>query len=739
MGDNIVPRAGVLDCHNGPEPPWTISYGTYDNFNACLGTLDFKFGRRVLSTGASGGPVSAVTGTLPPNADRMDCGPGCAIADEKTLVLDATSKIVTIVHEGHTQWKFGWHVPAATGGSTPTGVWAPEPYLYEDLVALESDGASGERTVEVAGEDMNRFANATGWVLTDRTGAYVLFRPDGPVWRVKEMGDSLAAMDKRVAGPSGPTLPSRGRVLEFVRTNGRLSEIRDFRYPKITALVVTWSGDSVQTVKVDVDTAGKAAHVNGYVYDGAGRLKEFREFDNGPTLVEYKTAPGLPPLPKSVESPTHSIARFEYRNDGRLSKLTNEAAPTKTPAEDTFKTFTYGACGGGALADAAATFPYTSRPFACTVVETDDDGYGRGTRFAPFPGTGVPASRAYRARAWDESGGHEVPGTEEISLRNDKGYLLGTKKAGANIATRFRPSDGRPSGTCVGVLHGAPGDTADLDVDLSSATKAADTVSYEVRCYDTDNMLVREVSADGEKVTEYQKSGHPRSDTAFWNTFGWAAQMPMRVTEKFYDAAGDLTTHVTLTAISEGAGASGNPDAKFVIHGSSPFGGGTSSSAVDARLRTVATIAPGTTTWSTTSYDDRGHEWKTSDPVTMVSTVSTYHASGNVDTASTNVCSADRTTLKNEEDPVYRVVNKTTATTLRASGDLVTTTVHELEAPVGRPKKTTITTPGFTQVIDRQYATTGDRVIRESVTTSVGTEQRDVSVSSIRPRGFALP
>ncbi|MFO0675687.1 MAG: hypothetical protein U0169_04080 [Polyangiaceae bacterium] len=759
--ESAAPRAGVLDCRNGKEPAWATSYGSVPSFNACMGTLSFAFGNLVMNTGAAAGPVSGMGASAPPGADRLESGPGCALADEMTLVLNETEKVVTILH-GHDQAKYGW-TTLASGGA---GFWAPEPYLYEDLVAIGRGAGGAEERLSESTDSVENFKKATKWLLIQRDGSYAVFSKDDPastmdtvVWRVSESGDGLASMEKRIAGPNGPMFPPRGRVTEYRRTNGYLEEIRDYRQPTIISRVFERDATThaVKSITVDAEgVGGPFQEKTNYEYfdssDAAnvGRLKKYGAEGRKLAEIGYQAAPGLPPLPNLLTSPSDDITKYEYRADGRLKKIIH-AAVSSHPEEDKHLTFTYKACGGGDLADGAATFPYATRPFACTVSEKDEDGFGRATSFTKFGGDAVPQTRVYTAGVWDHSQDKVVTGTEYKTLRNQAGYRLGTRVATTGVTERFRPSDGRPAGRCVATRHGGPGDDSPLDADLQASADAgvADSgasigsasvsdVRYAVRCYDSDNMLVREVTADGETETTYQKTGHPPTDTAFWNTIGWASQIPYDIVERHKNPKGAVVSRTTQKRVVLGAASSGNAEGVFTIHEATTFGGGTSSIVFDKFLRPVANIAPGNVGWNTREYDTRGREWKTNDPTAQIATVTNRRPSGTTSTSSTSVCGKEKTNLSTDEDPQLFLVKSSEAKTVRENGaPLVTKTTHELEPVTGRIKKTTVEYSGFKQETVNTFASTGNVILGTQVTTSTpAAGVTDTRTDRIRLRGY---
>src|SRR5262249_17359565 len=71
-------RAELLACRGGPEPPWQLSSGPLAGFAACTGRVTFAFPGLIFDSGVRSGPLSVVADDAP--LQRLECGPGCAIA-----------------------------------------------------------------------------------------------------------------------------------------------------------------------------------------------------------------------------------------------------------------------------------------------------------------------------------------------------------------------------------------------------------------------------------------------------------------------------------------------------------------------------------------------------------------------------------------------------------------------------------------------------------------------------------
>ena len=695
---------GLLDCRNGSEAAWQTSLGPIANYNACVGSLAFNLAGVVIDSGATGGAVSALAGA---QGDRLDCGPGCALPAEKVLVLSDTTPPMVTIFAGHDQTRFAW--------SDALQSWQAEPYVYKSLIAATSQGANPQALT-------GNFAAADVWVVYDRELGYEAYQRYGSekVWRISERNDALASQQKRTAfaaGQTPATLGSEGRTTAYVRdANGYLLEMRDYRYPAVTALVV--GRDAASGNRVD-----KLTFVRDNATMDAATTVQLSYVDASPGApLSTLTANGEAPYQLTfannqltqIIDPTGDKLHYSYRSDGRLGRLWHDALDAHAAApEGTSVDFGYGDCTDGSpLPDTAG-----ARAFACKVTMTDQDGFAYWTQFTPFDAGGAtpnPPERSYVSAEGRSPGGSYY---NESFVRSTAGYLV-KKSASAAATTQWTPGcgDGKPAGKWTVERTDGGGTTATSTVDTSR-------VSYVARRFDGDNQVVREISNSGETDTTYQKSGSPPAELQ------WANLLPATVATKSFDAGGNLVTVKQTLSIAAG----GQHGGSFTVTLNEPYSGGSTIVELDDRLRAVAHQSPGDvgSEFATIGYDAYG--FVATEKATggaMLSTLS-HFPSGNTKSLALQVCGKARESIAFTENQYKGIASRTT--TLGGTTTLSVTAADYL--PSGSPKTVTVATPNYTRTETRAYSAAG--AVLEGLTENTSVDgTSDVETMTWHTKGY---
>ncbi|MFO0678683.1 MAG: hypothetical protein U0169_19280 [Polyangiaceae bacterium] len=705
--------AFLLECRTGQHAPWQASAATLSGFNACLGTLEFSFGPVSIDSGVrAGGPLAKTTAAA---ADRLECGPGCALVDEQILAFDPTKGNATIV-SGHTQVRFAW--------IDSEKAFRAEPYIHADLVARDASGNVLDR----------EFTAADSWALVQRDLGYSIFRKFGDTWRVTERADPMASMEKRRISRTGavpPVFPDKGKVTSYVRVgpSGYLKEIRDYRFPEgIVAARFSWepAGDAQRVTSVEFNVNGTEAATRATMtYAGTAAssvLEQIRFDERRPYVLAWNAANQI----ETIVDPALDETKYLYRADGRLRRVEHPNLNDAAEGEKRYSDYGYFDCAGQAIADG----PTATR--ACLVSEVDDHGYAHWTRFENFPGL-AGTSALYASRTWSSPG----EATSAITRRRNAAGGMTLEISEGTKVTRFLTTDDTPANTWVVERTSGP------KVDPNGATEgpkpvASSKVMFVARQYDEDNMLVREVSNAGDTRTVFQKTGHGPvpgttsttgavSDEAWWDSVGWASRMPRSITIVRKDA----TTSVVRggATIEVAAGNGGAPGAGvFTVTSNDPHGGGETVSVLDKFGREIANSAPGSKpgAWATTSYDTRGAVARSFDPATAVETIFETYPSGNAKKTTLKQCGTTRSVTDFEESPGLKVTTK--ATTVTGTTKPFTTTVqHSDFLENGAARKTVVTSPNFERTTERTFATKGSIQIGEKNTYVVGTNTREES------------
>jgi len=693
---------GLLDCRNGAEALWQTSLGPVDNFNACDGSLSFEIAGVVIDSGAAGGPVSAVPGA---SGDRLECGPGCALPADKVLVLSDTTPPVVTILAGHDQMKFAW--------SDDRQSWQAEPYVYRTLVAANAQGASPMPLT-------SGFAAADVWVLYDRELGYEAYVRYGSekVWRIAESNDALASLQKRTAfanGQTPATLGTLGRTTAYVRDdNGYLVEMRDYRYPDVTALVVgrdASAGNRISQLTFVQDNTGMTS----------GSTVKLGYADTTPTAaLQTITANGEAASTltfannqlTTVIDPTGDKYNYSYRTDGRLRRVWHDALnPQASPPETASFDFAYADCkDGSAIADDAA-----AGTFACKVTMTDEDGFAYWTQLSPFDPTANAPQRAYVSAEGRTPGGAYY---NMSFVRSSAGYLV-KKSSASGATTQWTPGcgDGKPGGKWTVERTDGPGSDPSMSVDASR-------IQYVARQWDEDNVVLREVSNAGETTTTYQKANKLDPSLA------WANLLPATITTTTFDASGKPVKMSPQTIKVESGGKHGG---SFLVTLDTPFGGGSTVVEFDNFLRPVAHQNPGDAgdEFATTTYDAYGFVATEKSTGGAMQTAMSHYPSGNSKTVSLQVCGQQREAVSFGENQFKDIASRTTT----LGSDVGITVMASDYLPDGTPKTMTVTTPSYTRTEQRVYAPAG-AVLEGMTVTNVAGGNNDVETSAWHTKGY---
>jgi hypothetical protein len=665
-------------------------------YNACLGTLEFPFGPLTINSAVSGGPVSGL-GDTPAGADVMDCGPGCAIGSDSVLVLRASSPFVTLLH-GHDETRFAW-VDAAD--SNP-GYWQPEPYVYVDLIAEDSGG-------NVLSSD---FATAAKWFSVGRDGAYSEYDKFGSVWRLVVVKDAAAAMVTEFGGTSV------GVTTQYVRsTDGTLNRILDYRAAAgVAAMIFERTGGNITGIATNALVPNPATsaisdatdYQSNYVlsYDGSGRLASVAMNGLNPYKISYGSpvttalpgtahANGMVSQISSIVGSNGATTNFAYLGDGRLQSIVN---PQGSGGRSV--TYTYTSCSGSAITGSSTP------TIACQVQEQDQDGYGAVTAFTQFP----PLPPAAGSFSLYSSATSHQPDVEDqaANTRSASGYLLSSQNLFTKL-TRTMTSDAMAANQCTAERVDGPSS--------GSATTADKVVDYAVRCYDSDNQLIKDFNREREIDTVLQKTAHAATDP-WWSTLGWASQLPLTTT---MTPSGDPPrTETTTVATASGGGAA------YQLTIDSEGTGGPSVVQLDSFFRSVSVQEPDDVSPRTYTYDAYGNVASDMNPTTATSSTRTYSASGNVLSSSVSVCGNNRGSSARMENANHLVAQETIST---GGAQVVDVNQYGATNNDGTVTATNETTSMYTRSLTRKLSPAGNEIVGtvEVTTPLVGTNPTTVN------------